>query len=42
MRALFLRFVNDQSAATVIECGLIAAGIAVAITAVVWEHYHIH
>jgi pilus assembly protein Flp/PilA len=30
-----LRFVNDQSAATAIEYGLIAAGIAVAIIAVV-------
>jgi pilus assembly protein Flp/PilA len=35
MRALVLRFVNDQSAATAIEYGLIAAGIAVAIIAVV-------
>ena len=35
MRALALRFVNDQSAATAIEYGLIAAGIAVAIIAVV-------
>ncbi len=34
MRALVLRFVNDQSAATAIEYGLIAAGIAVAIIAV--------
>ena len=30
-----LRFVNDQSGATAIEYGLIAAGIAVAIIAVV-------
>lgn len=35
MRALVLRFLNDQSAATAIEYGLIAAGIAVAIIAVV-------
>jgi pilus assembly protein Flp/PilA len=27
MRALVLRFVNDQSAATAIEYGLVAAGI---------------
>jgi pilus assembly protein Flp/PilA len=35
MRSLVLRFVNDQSAATAIEYGLIAAGIALAIIAVV-------
>jgi pilus assembly protein Flp/PilA len=35
MRALIVRFVNDRSAATAIEYGLIAAGIAVAIIAVV-------
>lgn len=35
MRTLVLRFVNDQSAATAIEYGLIAAGISVAIIAVV-------
>lgn len=35
MRSLGLRFVNDQSAATAIEYGLIAAGIAVAIITVV-------
>ena len=35
MRTLILRFVSDQSAATAIEYGLIAAGIAVAIIAVV-------
>ena len=35
MRPLELRFVNDQSAATAIEYGLIAAGIAVAIITVV-------
>ena len=35
MRALVLRFVNDQSAATAIEYGLIAAGISIAIIAVV-------
>jgi len=31
MRKLFARFVRDQSAATAIEYGLIAAGISVAI-----------
>jgi pilus assembly protein Flp/PilA len=35
MRSLVLRFVNDQSGATAIEYGLIAAGIAVAIITVV-------
>jgi len=35
MRQLFTRFVNDQSGATAIEYGLIAAGIAVAIIVVV-------
>ena len=35
MRVLVLRFLNDQTAATAIEYGLIAAGIAVAIIAVV-------
>jgi pilus assembly protein Flp/PilA len=35
MRDLVLRFANDQSGATAIEYGLIAAGIAVAIIAVV-------
>lgn len=35
MGAHVLRFVNDQSAATAIEYGLIAAGIALAIVAVV-------
>lgn len=35
MRSLVLRFVTDQSAATAIEYGPIAAGIAVAIIAVV-------
>ncbi len=35
MRVLVLRFVNDQSAATAIEYGLIAAGISIAIIAVV-------
>jgi pilus assembly protein Flp/PilA len=33
--ALFSRFVKDQSAATAIEYGLIAAGISVAIVTVV-------
>jgi pilus assembly protein Flp/PilA len=35
MRNLFVRFVKDDSAATAIEYGLIAAGISVAIIAVV-------
>ena len=35
MRALVLRFVNDQSGATAIEYGLIAAGISIVIVAVV-------
>ena len=35
MKNLFVRFVNDESAATAIEYGLIAAGISVAIIAVV-------
>jgi pilus assembly protein Flp/PilA len=35
MKALVSRFVNDQSGATAIEYGLIAAGISVAIIAVV-------
>jgi pilus assembly protein Flp/PilA len=35
MKHLFVRFVNDESAATAIEYGLIAAGISVAIIAVV-------
>jgi pilus assembly protein Flp/PilA len=35
MKALFVRFVKDDSAATAIEYGLIAAGISVAIIAVV-------
>jgi len=35
MKSLFVRFVNDESAATAIEYGLIAAGISVAIIAVV-------
>jgi Flp pilus assembly pilin Flp len=35
MRALILRFVNDRSAATTMECGLLAAGvISVAIIAI--------
>ncbi len=36
MSILVSRFVKDQSAATAIEYGLIAAGIAVAIIAVVY------
>ncbi len=35
MRVLALRFLNDQTAATAIEYGLIAAGISIAIIAVV-------
>jgi len=35
MTKLFARFLNDESGATAIEYGLIAAGIAVAIIAVV-------
>jgi pilus assembly protein Flp/PilA len=35
MKSMFLRFVDDQSGATAIEYGLIAAGISVAIIAVV-------
>ncbi len=35
MKNLFLRFVKDEQGATAIEYGLIAAGISVAIIAVV-------
>jgi len=35
MKTLFNRFVRDESGATAIEYGLIAAGISVAIIAVV-------
>jgi pilus assembly protein Flp/PilA len=35
MRTLVLRFVNDETGATAIEYGLIAAGISIAIIAVV-------
>ena len=35
MKSLVLRFLKDQSGATAIEYGLIAAGISVAIIAVV-------
>ncbi|HKG97847.1 MAG TPA: Flp family type IVb pilin [Pyrinomonadaceae bacterium] len=35
MTKLFARFLNDQSGATAIEYGLIAAGISIAIVAVV-------
>ncbi len=35
MRILVLRFLNDRTAATAIEYGLIAAGISIAIIAVV-------
>jgi pilus assembly protein Flp/PilA len=35
MKNLFVRFVKDNSGATAIEYGLIAAGISVAIIAVV-------
>ena len=36
MKTLFTRFVKDESGATAIEYGLIAAGISVAIIAVVF------
>ena len=36
MRALVLRFAKDQSGATAIEYGLIAAGISIVIMAVVF------
>lgn len=35
MKRVFLRFIADQSAATAIEYGLIAAGISLAIIAAV-------
>ena len=35
MRKIFVRFAQDESGATAIEYGLIAAGISVAIIAVV-------
>jgi pilus assembly protein Flp/PilA len=35
MRATIMRFIRDESAATVTEVGLIAAGISVAIIEVV-------
>lgn len=35
MKALVIRFARDESASTVIEYGLIAAGISVAIIAVI-------
>lgn len=35
MRTLLLRFVKDQSGATAIEYGLIAAGVSLAIISVV-------
>jgi pilus assembly protein Flp/PilA len=35
LRRLFLKFLSDQSGATAIEYGLIAAGIALAIIAAV-------
>jgi pilus assembly protein Flp/PilA len=35
LKKVILRFLNDQSAATAIEYGLIAAGISLAIIAVV-------
>jgi pilus assembly protein Flp/PilA len=35
MKSLFVRFLKDRSGATAIEYGLIAAGISVAIIAVV-------
>ena len=38
MKNLFVRFMKDDSGATAIEYGLIAAGISVAIIAVVNSH----
>jgi pilus assembly protein Flp/PilA len=35
MRAVFIRFLKDESAATAIEYGLIATGIALAIIPVI-------
>ncbi|MCA6122227.1 Flp family type IVb pilin [Bradyrhizobium sp. WSM 1704] len=35
MKAIFVRFLQDESGATAIEYGLIAAGIAIAIIAAV-------
>ena len=35
MKTLFARFVKDESGATAIEYGLIAAGIALAVIAIV-------
>ena len=40
MKNLFTRFARDDSAATAIEYGLIAAGISVAIIAVVNRYRH--
>jgi pilus assembly protein Flp/PilA len=37
MRALVARFANDESGATAIEYGLIAAGIGVAIVTVIGQ-----
>ena len=37
MKTIFSRFVKDESGATAIEYGLIAAGISVAIIAVVQD-----
>ena len=40
MKNLFMRFVKDNSGATAIEYGLIAAGISVAVIAVVNRSRH--
>ena len=40
MKNLFVRFVKDNSGATAIEYGLIAAGISIAIIAVVKSPRH--
>ena len=40
MRKLVLRFVNEETGATAIEYGLIAAGISIAIITVVIHAWH--
>ncbi len=40
MKTLVSRFVKDESGATITEVGLIAAGISVAIIAVVFNLVH--
>ena len=40
MRKLVLRFVNEETGATAIEYGLIAAGISIAIITVVFTLWH--